>query len=221
MSCAIRDSDSLLSTSDSRIGEVMSSIAIFVISLLIALTSILLTIVLRLKFPRTYFSLGQVIIGEREDISIRAIFARIGTPFFASMLVGISKLPNGFEIAGLSSFLTSFLVIWPVVLESRELLSYPALQRKRTLYLVYTLYVCASILIGLSGWLFGAQIAGIRLHELVAVIDSWTGIKRDIAVNGIISVLFGVPTAIFTTIFINALNRWKANVRSAPRIEEK
>ena len=199
----------------------MSLVTIFVISLAISLGSILITIVLRLKFPATYFSLGQVTIGEREDITISAIVARLGTPFVISMIVGISKLPSGLEIAVVSSFLSSFLVVWPVVLESRELLSYRALQRIWALYFVYALFVSASVLAGLSGWTIGSQIVGSRLSEFEEIVDSWTGIKREIATNGIVSAVFVIPTTIITTIFINAFNRWKADVQSARRAEEK
>jgi hypothetical protein len=117
----------------------MTLLAGIAISLAISFLSIGFIRFIRLKFPRHYFSLGQLIVDEREDITGSALFLKFIPPFFFSLLLGITQTPSATEIAVASSFFSSFLVLWPVLLCRDELLSRKARKRIRFLYLVYVL----------------------------------------------------------------------------------
>lgn len=194
----------------------MTPLAVLGISLAIALVSIAFIRFIRVRFPRHYFSLGQIIIDEREDITVVAFIFKFLPPFTFSLLLSATRIPSATQIALASSFLSSFLVIWPVLLCRDELLTYRARQRVKILYLVYVLYVTQYIVLSIFGLFVGKLIAGFELGRLVGLFlknySQWSSFTQNVVGGFVGAALFAMTSFIIGRLYSRAMNAFKAKI---------
>jgi hypothetical protein len=134
------------------------------ISLFLAFLNIFIIHTIKTKFPKAYFSLGEIIITEKDDISISGIITKFSPPFITGLVIGLLPITYDIEISFLFSFFASFLVVWPVILSGNELLSFKVKKRIKTLYLLYFFYIITYILFAFLGNFLGKRFMGINLN---------------------------------------------------------
>lgn len=183
----------------------MSAVWIMGISLLLAFLNILMIRFVRIHFPKFYFSLGQLIITEREDISLMGFVTKFFPPFIISLILGLLNLKNSNEITILFSFFSSFLVIWPVILCGDELLSWEAKKKKNILYMIYFFYISEYIVFAEFGVFVGKTIRGISVFEfigkLISQYNTWSLLIQNIVAGFIGSFLFAIVAFIISKIY--------------------
>ena len=199
----------------------METIKIVSLSLVISIISIVLIRYFRVGFPRHYFSLGQILIDDNDNskVSNTAILVRFSPPLLTGLVVGLLRLQHGLEIALMSSFFGSFLVVWPVMLVPKELLTLQAYRRKKALYLIHWLYVITSVALGTTGWLLGTQGSG--LPTFLSRITYWTlfgqNVFATVVVNVIVLTVIGLLSRLFTILW----KEWKRRVGLARRSDKE
>lgn len=137
------------------------------LALCLALLNIAAIRFVRIHFPKSYFSLGQIVVTEKEDISLSGILVKFLPPFITGVLLGIVNIKNVIEICVLFGFFASFLVVWPVILAGDELLSCDAMKRIKTLYLIYFLYISQYIILAVFGLSIGKGLVGFSLFSTI------------------------------------------------------
>ena len=115
----------------------MYSLTLVSISLCLAFLNTIIIHLIKTKFPKYYFSLGQLVVTDQEDISFPGLLTKFCPPVFMSIFIGFFFNLQGMEITILFGFFSSFLVIWPVILNGDELLSWEAKKKIKVLYLIY------------------------------------------------------------------------------------
>jgi hypothetical protein len=178
----------------------MKSIWLVVDALLLSFLNTLLINVIKKKFPRFYFSLGELVVTEKEDISIGGLITKFAPPILISFFVGLFAKESGFELTLLFGFFASFLVIWPVVLSGNELLSWEAKKKIRVLYLIYFFYIVTYVLFSLLGYWIGISTSGIKtvnyLSLLIDAYPTWPPLVQGVVSNAISALIIALLGAI-------------------------
>ncbi|MDR2596463.1 MAG: hypothetical protein LBC76_03990 [Treponema sp.] len=188
------------------------------ISLLIAFLNIFITHMIKTKFPKAYFSLGEIIITENDDISIFGIITKFCPPFMTGLVIGLLPIVYNMEITLLFSFFASFLVVWPVILSGNSLLSWEMKKRIKTLYLLYVFYIVTYILFALFGNFLGKRITGIDLNiepilgKINGIYNSWNPFIQNIFGGVIGSAIFASISTILISIYKFLLKKLKKSV---------
>ena len=181
-----------------------------IISLTLAFLNIFFIHIVKRKFPRHYFSLGQIIIKENEDITFRGVMTKFFPPFVISYFIGLLNSNNSLEMSLIFTFFASFLVIWPVVLSKEELLSWEALKKINILYVIYFLYVSQYMILGLFGNFLGQTTKnGINNFSFLKYVSLYE--QQSILVQNIIGGVIG--SAIFSVIIFTFNSIYKFTFR--------
>ena len=124
------------------------------------------------------------------------------------------------EITILFGFFSSFLVIWPVILNGDELLSWEAKKKIKVLYLIYFFYILSYISFSLLGFLIGKSLKGVRVtniaSSLIDAYTNWLPFVQNIVTNIISGIVVAIIAGIFTSTFRFLLRKLNKNL-----IEEK
>ena len=183
----------------------MHALVLVSISLGFAFLNTYIVHVIKTKFPRFYFSLGQLVVTDQEDISIAGLLTKFLPPILISTIIGIAFSSNGMELTILFGFFSSFLVVWPVILSGDELLSWQAKKKINVLYLIYFFYVLSYISFSLLGLLIGKTVKGIRVEnvitDLIKAFPSWSLFVQSVVSNIISGIVVAVIAGIFTLLF--------------------
>jgi hypothetical protein len=192
----------------------MIALKITVISLLLALLNIFIIHIVKVKFPKYYFSLGQMVITEKEDISAKGLITRFLPPVVFGIIIGFISKNDGLQIAILFGFFSSFLVIWPVLLSGDELLSWEARKKIKTLYVIYAFYIMSYLVLSVLGYYAGRSFDNINVASLFSTVvnnyPNWPIIYQDIFSGCISTAIIGISGAMLAYIFgklLKALNK--------------
>jgi hypothetical protein len=200
----------------------MGLIIIVCISLCIAFFNIFIIHLIKIKFPKAYFFLGEMIITEKDDISILGIITKFCPPLITGIIIGLLPIKHGFEITIMYSFFASFLVVWPVILSGNELLSWEAKKKIKALYLIYVFYITIYIILALFGNFLGNKIREMNIdHEnllgnINETYNSWNPLTKDFfwevirPLGGVIA----VPVLIIYRLLVKNLNKKIRDIRS-------
>ena len=176
----------------------MEQLLIFSISLIFAFINIFIIHIIKTKFPKAYFSLGEIIINEKDDITFSGIITKFLPPLLFGIIICLLPIKNNFETVLIYSFFASFLVIWPVIISGNELLSIEARKKIKTLYLIYFFYIIIYILFALFCYFIGNIIKGINFESLSLVGNlnniyySWSILTQNIIASIIGSAIFAL-----------------------------
>lgn len=161
--------------------------------------------IIKTKFPKSYFSLGQLVVTDQDDISISGLLTKFVPPILISIIIGLLFNQNGLEITILFGFFSSFLVIWPVILSGDELLSWEAKRKIKVLYLIYFFYILSYISFSLLGFLVGKTIKGVQFgvffSKIVQAYSNWTPFVQGIVSNTISGLIVAIIAWFFATVF--------------------
>ena len=198
----------------------MKTLVLVSISLGLAFLNTLIIHVIKTKFPKFYFSLGELVVTDKEDISFSGLLTKFTPPIFIAIIIGVFFKSNGLELTILFGFFASFLVVWPVILSGDELLSWEAKKKINVLYLIYFFYILAYITFSLLGFLIGKSLRGVRVTNFFSNImnayTSWSPFFQAIVTNIISGIIVALLAFVFTRIFrslIRILNRKMADER--------
>ncbi|MFA5851141.1 MAG: hypothetical protein WC820_00410 [Spirochaetales bacterium] len=168
----------------------MDNIELVAFALLLAFLNTFLIHSIKTKFPKYYFSLGQLVITENEDISIGGLVTKFGPPIIFGAALGMIFGKHALELTLLYAFFSSFLVIWPVILSGDELLSWEAKNKINVLYLIYFFYILSYEAFAYLGYWIGLVVRGIKVQDwtfgLITAYPNWSPLAQGI-VNNIIS----------------------------------
>ena len=169
--------------------------------------------IIKTKFPKCYFSLGQLVVTEQDDISISGLLTKFIPPILLSIIIGLLFNESGLEITILFGFFSSFLVIWPVILSGDELLSWEAKRKIRVLYLIYFFYILSYISFSLLGFLIGKTIRGVQFgiffSKLVQSYSNWTPFVQGLVSNTISGLIVTIIAWFFAMIFQILMKQFK------------
>ena len=175
------------------------------LALCLAFINIIIIHTIKCKFPIHYFSLGQIIINEHEDITIIGIFTKFLPPLVISIFLGFFKESNSLESSLLFTFFASFLVIWPVILSKNELLSWEARKKINILYVIYTLYISQYMILGAFGNFIGVSIKhGVKRINILSFLekyDNLSNFNQNIIAGLIASAMFSIMILIVNKIY--------------------
>lgn len=198
----------------------MNSLTLVSISLCLAFLNTIIIHLIKTKFPKYYFSLGQLVVTDQEDISFPGLLTKFCPPIFISIFIGFFFNLQGMEITILFGFFSSFLVIWPVILNGDELLSWEAKKKIKVLYLIYFFYILSYISFSLLGFLIGKSLKGVRVtniaSSLIDAYTNWLPFVQNIVTNIISGIVVAIIAGIFTSTFRFLLRKLNKNL-----IEEK
>ena len=191
----------------------MDSIKIVVIALFLSFVNIFIIHIVKTKFPKSYFSLGQLVITERDDISIGGLITKFLPPVIISIIIGLFTGNEGLPIVILYGFFASFLVIWPVVLSGNEILSWDAKKKIKTLYLIYSFFIISYVILALLGYNAGKAFQSVDLKSWISNIiteyPNWPKIEQDLFTGCISAAVIGIIGTGIAFIFRKAVNRLK------------
>lgn len=191
----------------------MNVLLLVSISLVLAFLNTYIIHIVKTKFPKIYFSLGQLIVTDQEDISIAGLITKFFPPVVISIFIGLLSNTNGMELTVLFGFFSSFLVVWPVILTGDELLSWQAKKKINVLYLIYFFYILSYIFLSLLGLLIGKTLKGITVGnfiiDLIDAYSSWSPLMQSVISNIISGIIVTVIAGIFTFIFRALLKKLK------------
>lgn len=199
----------------------MQLIVIVGISLFLAFLNISIIHMIKIKFPKSYFSLGEMIITEKDDISTSGIITKFSPPLIIGLIIGLLSIKNGLEITILFSFFAAFLVVWPVILSGNELLSFELKKKIKTLYLLYIFYIVIYILSALFGNFIGNMIKGIDINlepllgNLYNVYNSWNTFTQGIVTSIIGAAIFSIVGFLLIKIYRFIIEGLKRKIQEA------
>lgn len=194
----------------------MSIILVVFILLFLSFIAVYMVHIVKVKFPRHYFSLGQILIDDNDDVTILGFLTKIAPPFLICLVVGFVNRSTGFEMSLLVGFFSSFLVIRPVILCRGELLSQPVIRRIRLLFLIYIFYICTYLVLSFFGFFLGSLLRGVDISRISNLIDAWytarTRILQDTVVALIVTSIVGVIFVILKRTIVSLAKRLREKI---------
>lgn len=103
--------------------------------------------------PRFYFSLSQIVLSSEKDITVKGLVQTYLPHYIGSIILSAVLIGKNAESVILYGFFTSFLIVWPPILYSRELIDSTAYNKKNTLYLIYLVYIVSVIFVTNGGFM--------------------------------------------------------------------
>lgn len=189
----------------------MKTLVTVSISLGLAFLNTLIIHTIKTKFPKLYFSLGELVVTDKEDISFSGLLTKFTPPIIIGIIIGFLFNTDGLELTIMFGFFASFLVVWPVILSGDELLSWEAKNKINILYLIYFFYILSYIFFSLLGFLIGKTLKGVRVTNFFSNImnayTNWPPFLQSIVTNIISGLIVALLACIFTRIFRSLLKR--------------
>ena len=189
----------------------MNVFGIIVFSLGFSFLNTFVIHIIKTKFPKSYFSLGQLVVTEKDDISISGLLTKFLPPVIIGIIIGMTFKKTGLEVSILFGFFSSFLVIWPVLLCGDELLTFQAKRKIKILYLIYFFYILSYISFSLLGFLIGKTIKGVRFVDIISgIVDTyskWPDFLQGLVSNVISGLIVAAIAGLFTIIFRSLIRK--------------
>ncbi|MCB2339100.1 hypothetical protein [Clostridium estertheticum] len=127
--------------------------------LIFSLITIYFISIIKVKFSSKYFSLRQIIVSENQDITLVGLILTFSPPLIISTFLSFLTAQDKLQTCIAYGFLTSFLIVWPTLFNSRQLLDTRTYKKKNSLYFIYAIYVAIYMLVSYGGYIICSTIS--------------------------------------------------------------
>jgi hypothetical protein len=187
----------------------LKSLVVFFLSFLTIITIRFI----RKYFAKAYFSLGEIVVSERDVVTVGGLTTKFLPPFIYAFLLSIVFRQDIVDFVILYGFLASFLVVWPGILCPAEILSKEAYKKRNSLYFIYFVYIVLYVMVSVLGYNFYLLISNTRS------LTTFDFLRQHLDLNLLYqNVISGVISSLLTVLLIRlyktSMRRFKRKVRT-------
>lgn len=146
----------------------------FFLVFIASIFTILITRIIKNKFPKSYFAINHILLSDKNTLTSEEVIVLFTPAYFGSIILSSIFEGLNIEYIFVYGFLTAFLVIWPVLLYSKELLPTEVYRKKEILNLLYFFYIVTIVTVS-----YGGYVTFITINNLLT--------KNQIRFNGFLN----------------------------------
>lgn len=183
----------------------------FIAAFIFAILTIYAIKFIKNNFSFAYFSFTHIIDPEEKDLNLLGLITIFLPPFIGNIILAV--LFYRIEYCIIYGFLTSFLVIWPVISKPHELLTERVYPKRKALYFIYFTYVFIYTLISIGSYnliiyISKSQIvSNIKIDNLLNSYNEFHPLYQSIISNLASQIIWVIAVAILVFLYAKARSK--------------
>lgn len=124
----------------------------FFLVFIASIFTILITRIIKNRFPKSYFAINHILLSDKKTLTYEEVITLFAPVYLGSIILSVLFRGVNIEYIFVYGLLTAFLLIWPVLLYSKELLILEVYKKKEILNLLYFFYIVTTMTVSYGGY---------------------------------------------------------------------